>query len=102
METPSEEFERYLHVAHSDPNREDILGDYDRIEPANVPEKQLDVSDPTFGEMKDVIKKVRTIHRQDPMPSHTRCTRCAHSQADMGAPERSLEKWGCFRVVEGS
>ena len=46
LETPLEEVEKYLHVTHSDPNREDALGDCDRIEPVKAPEKQLDVSEP--------------------------------------------------------
>ena len=60
METPLEEVEKYLHVTHSDPNREDALGDCDRIEPVKAAEKQLDTSEPSFGEVKDVFKKART------------------------------------------
>ena len=41
------------------PNREDALGDCDRKEPVYAPGKQLDVSEPTFGEVKDVVKKTR-------------------------------------------
>ena len=78
LETPLEEVEKYLHVTHSDFNREDALGDCDRIEPVKAPEKQLDVSEPSFGEVKDVVKKPELLRRQDPMPSRTRCTKCAH------------------------
>ena len=66
LETPLEEVEKYLHVTHSDPNREDVLGGCDRIEPVNAPEKQLDVSEPSFGEVKDVVKKARTATAPGP------------------------------------
>ena len=66
LETPQEEVEKYLHVTHSDPNREDALGDCDRIEPVKAPEKQLDVSEPSFGEVKDVVKKARTASAPGP------------------------------------
>ena len=66
LETPLEEVEKYLHVTHSDPNREDALGDCDRIEPVKAPEKQLDVSEPSFGDVKDVVKKARTASAPRP------------------------------------
>ena len=78
LETPQEEVEKYLHVTHSDPNREDTLGDCDRIEPVKAQEKQLDVSEPSFGEVKTLSRKLELLRRPDPMPSRTRCTRCAH------------------------
>ena len=59
LETPVEEAERYHHETHSDPRREDALGDCERIEPAAPPETELVTSEPTFGEVKDVIKKAR-------------------------------------------
>ncbi|XP_052268194.1 uncharacterized protein LOC127869580 [Dreissena polymorpha] len=56
LEAPLEEVERYLHSTHSDPNREELLGDCERIYPAKEPEKPLDVSEPTLGEVKDTRK----------------------------------------------
>ena len=52
-----EKIEKYLHETHSD--REDALGDCERIEPAAPPETELLTSEPTFGEVKKVIKKAR-------------------------------------------
>ena len=66
LEKTLEEVEKYLHVNHSDPNREDALGDSDRIEPVTAPEKQLDVSEPSIGEVKDVVKKARTASAPGP------------------------------------
>ena len=56
LETPVEEVERYLNKTHSDPSREDTLGD---CESAALPEKELLTSEPTFGEVKEVIRKAR-------------------------------------------
>ena len=69
LETPLKEVERYLHNNHSDPNREDALGDCDRIEPVKAPEMRLYVSSGQrnqtpnqgrFGEANDVVRKTRT------------------------------------------
>ena len=59
LETPLEEVEKYLHDTHSDVNREEALGDCDRIDPALPPETPLVTTEPTLGEVKDVIKKAR-------------------------------------------
>ncbi|KAH3842391.1 hypothetical protein DPMN_115887 [Dreissena polymorpha] len=59
LETPLEEVANYLHVTHSDPNREDVLRDCDRIDPAKEPEKQLNATEPTLGEVKEAVKKAR-------------------------------------------
>ena len=38
LEPPLEEVKRYLHVTHSDPNREDALGGCSQTEPVKAPE----------------------------------------------------------------
>ena len=59
METPVEEVESYLREAHSDPNREDALDNCDRIDPAEAPQKKMIITEPTLGEVSDIIKKAR-------------------------------------------
>ena len=59
LETPVEEVERYLQETHSDPSRDVVLGDCERIEPAAPPDTELLTTEPTFGEVKEVIKKAR-------------------------------------------
>ena len=59
METPVEEVESYLRETHSDPNREDSLGNCDRIDPAEPPQKKMIITEPTLGEVSDIIKKAR-------------------------------------------
>ncbi|XP_052223957.1 uncharacterized protein LOC127839609 [Dreissena polymorpha] len=66
LETPLEEIENFLHVTHSDPNREDVLGDCDRIDPAEEPEKQLNATEPTLGEVKEAVKKARAASAPGP------------------------------------
>ncbi|XP_052223860.1 uncharacterized protein LOC127839510 [Dreissena polymorpha] len=66
LETPLEKVENYLHVTHSDPNREDVLGDCDRIDPAKEPEKQLNATEPTLGEVKEAVKKARAASTPGP------------------------------------
>ncbi|XP_052260987.1 uncharacterized protein LOC127865138 [Dreissena polymorpha] len=66
LETPLEEVENYLHVTHSDPNREDVLGDCDRIDTAKQPEKQLNATEPTLGEGKEAVKKARAASAPGP------------------------------------
>jgi hypothetical protein len=60
LESPIDEVESYLHVTHSDPNREVALGDCERIDPAREPETKLDMKEPTLWEVKQVVKKART------------------------------------------
>ncbi|XP_052280752.1 uncharacterized protein LOC127878274 [Dreissena polymorpha] len=66
LETPLEEIENFLHVTHSDPKREDVLGDCDRIDPAEEPEKQLNATEPTLGEVKEAVKKARAASAPGP------------------------------------
>ncbi|XP_052223956.1 uncharacterized protein LOC127839608 [Dreissena polymorpha] len=66
LETPLEEIENFLHVTHSDPNREDVLGDCDRTDPAEEPEKQLNATEPTLGEVKEAVKKARAASAPGP------------------------------------
>ncbi|XP_052217978.1 uncharacterized protein LOC127835582 [Dreissena polymorpha] len=66
LETPLEEIENFLYVTHSDPNREDVLGDCDRIDPAEEPEKQLNATEPTLGEVKEAVKKARAASAPGP------------------------------------
>jgi len=66
LEAPLEEVERYLHSTHSDPNREEPLGNCERIDPAKEPEKPLDVSEPTLKEVKDTIRKARSASAPGP------------------------------------
>ena len=66
LETSLEEVEKYLNVTHFDPNREDAQRDCDRIEPVKAPEKQLDVSESSFGKVKGVVKKARTASAPGP------------------------------------
>ncbi|XP_052218148.1 uncharacterized protein LOC127835750 [Dreissena polymorpha] len=63
---PKQEEENNLHVAHSDPNREDVLGDCNRIDPAKQPEKQLNATEPTLGEVKEAVKKARAASAPGP------------------------------------
>ena len=94
METRLEEVEKCPNVTHSDSNREDVLGDCDRIEPVNAPEKQLDVSEPSFGEVKGVVKKARTASApgHNAIPYKVYQDVLTTSQAVMEALERSLEE----------
>jgi hypothetical protein len=59
LNAPVEEVEKYLHDTHSDPNRNDALGECDRIEPAAPPEVEFDTSEPTLGDVKAIFKKAR-------------------------------------------
>ena len=67
LETSLEEVEKYLHVTHSDPNREDALGDCDRTEPVKEPEKQLDVSEPKERNSKTVnqLRKIWLLNVEE-------------------------------------
>ena len=102
LETPLEEVEKYLQVPHSDPNREDALGYCERIGPVKAPEKQLEVSETSFGQVKDVVKKARTAS------TRTQCHTVQGvqsvpftSQAVMKALESSLAEGGCSSLLEG-
>ena len=59
LETNIKEVEKYLHETHSDSNRDDALGNCDRIEAAAPPEVELLTSEPTLGEVKDTIRRAR-------------------------------------------
>jgi len=59
IETPVEEVESYLRETHSDPNREDALGNCHRIDPAEPPQKKMILTESTLRELSDIIKKAR-------------------------------------------
>ena len=82
-----------IRLTHSDPSREDAQGDYDRREPAKAPENQLDVSEQTFGGVKDVVKKTRTASAPGPnaIPYNVFDV-LTTSKAVMETPESSLEE----------
>ncbi|XP_052271949.1 uncharacterized protein LOC127872660 [Dreissena polymorpha] len=48
------------------PLEEDVLGDCDRIDPANEPEKQQNATEPTLGEVKEAVKKARAASAPGP------------------------------------
>ncbi|XP_060556916.1 uncharacterized protein LOC132717462 [Ruditapes philippinarum] len=59
LEAPLEEVETYLHETHSDASRNNALRDCERIDPAALPEIELVTTEPTLGEVNEVIKKAR-------------------------------------------
>ena len=66
LETSIKGVRQYLHDAPSNPKREDALGDCDRIDPVDPPEKGLVVTEPTLVEVKEVIKKARSGSAPEP------------------------------------
>ncbi|XP_053395771.1 uncharacterized protein LOC128555950 [Mercenaria mercenaria] len=59
LESSIEEVQQYLRDTHSDPQREEPLGDCPITEAETPPTTPLDIKEPTFQEVKDVVRKAR-------------------------------------------
>jgi hypothetical protein len=60
LESSMEDIENYLKETHSDPMRDQPLGDCPRVEPVPEPTNALDSSEPTLREVQEVVKKARS------------------------------------------
>ena len=56
LQSSMDEIQQYLADTHSDPAREEHLGDCPRLDPEAPPSTPLDVKEPTFTEVKEVGK----------------------------------------------
>ena len=54
-----QDIQQYLKDTHSDPFRNDPLGNCPRTEPVSEPTTPLDVKEPSFKEITEVVKKAR-------------------------------------------
>ena len=66
LESSQDEVEHYLRETHSDPHRSEPLGECGRIQPAEDPVIPLDMKEPTWKEVTDVVKKARSCSAPGP------------------------------------
>ena len=59
LDKQKEEVETYLKETHSDDTREKLLGRSNRIEDVPPPQNLLNAKEPTWKEIKEVVKKAR-------------------------------------------
>ena len=60
LECSKEDIEQYLAEVHSDPRREEQLGVSPRICPEDPPTLLLDMKEPTWREIQEVVRKARS------------------------------------------
>ena len=68
-----EEVEGYLHETHSDPLRDEPLGQCPNELKVDPPEALMDVSEPTWQELKEVVEKARSGSAPGPNIVYKRC-----------------------------
>ena len=66
LQSIEEEVVKYLREVHSDPSREHPLGDCDRISAVDPPKISLNMKEPSFQEVRDVVKTVRACSAPGP------------------------------------
>ena len=62
----SKEVEDYLKSTHSDPLQDEPLGNCERVQPEKVPDIPLDMKEPTWKEISDVVRKARSCSAPGP------------------------------------
>ncbi|XP_052237971.1 uncharacterized protein LOC127849292 [Dreissena polymorpha] len=66
LESSQEDEETFLREVHSDPLREEPLGECSRILPVNDPDCPLNMKEPTWKEINEVVKKARSCSSPGP------------------------------------
>ncbi|XP_060589960.1 uncharacterized protein LOC132745155 [Ruditapes philippinarum] len=66
LESSRNEVEEYLKETHSDPHRSESLGECGRIQPVDEPAIPLNMKEPTWKEINDVVKKARSCSAPGP------------------------------------
>ena len=66
LESSQEDVENYLREVHSDPRREEPLGECSRILQAKDPDFALDMKEPTWKEITEVVRKARSSSAPGP------------------------------------
>ena len=82
-----EDIESHLQQTHIDRQRDNPLGECPRIEPVSAPEMEMETTEPTWKEVKEIVKKARSGSAPGPnrIPYNVYSTRSAHCYfADYG------------------
>ena len=66
LSTSMQDIEKHLESVHADPLRNEPLRDCQRILPVDTPETPFDSREPTFTEIKEVVKKSRSCSAPGP------------------------------------
>ena len=55
-----EDIESHLQQTHNDRQKDNPLGECPRIEPVSAPEMEMETTEPTCKEMKEIVKQARS------------------------------------------
>jgi len=55
-----EDIESHLQQTHNDRQKDNPLGEWPRIEPVSAPEMEMETTEPTWKEMKEIVKQARS------------------------------------------